>query len=1157
MTTDNQQLADTKGKEVDEAAPAIQSRFRTAEVFVPTEAKLYTVPVTGNGRPPIPEALRQRWQHSLSLLIDTLGVSTGVVMRIKDSGLEVMLCGGETAAEYNPGSFFPFGTGSYCETAIGLNTFVAMDTPPDSILANGVTVPLRRYFGIPLHWDDGSFYGTLCLFSREDTPADTIAPLLAEFASSLEKDLALLCLHQGCDEQNERYARAMEAVLQYSPGGIFSYSAEADEQFSYISENMLAFLGYTQKEFSRKFDNRFSQMVYEEDRERTLREIDEQIRRGPFDRVKYRIEKKDGSLVWVHDEGHIVKDLTGKKWFYVVIVDISESVKTQQLERDKYRASMQALLSANPDAVATIQLNMTQNLCGEGHGTSDTTNEFIKEKTVEDFFAAVSRRIPDPNMRHTYLEVFNRQSLLRDFAAGTTSKSHAFIRENDGVLVWIRTNLNMLKNPDTGDIEGVAYSVDISREKRRDEILRIITSQEYDLIALVHLDKNTLEAYFLGAALPHAYRELLSAPGSVYDLNRFRTNAMENWMDTANRETYRKCSDPAYYLPLMDANGRFEFVLRELFPDVADGEMYRKFQFYALENDRNTILVIESDVTSLYKKQQLELDKARAETERVVDIMDYITSGISVLHMPDPDHLSINYLNQQMYQLLGFPIGQVAATGLETSPDPIIRKYKADAFTGVHPDDLARVKKAFHDHFDSEYFSIDNYRSLGANGKYCWIKEEVRLRAITPEYKIFYATYHDVSEEVRLNEELKKQLETEKQLRQEAITANATKTDFLSRMSHDIRTPLNGIIGMTYLTQEMSLPKAAQDNLQKIATSSQFLLNLVNDILDMSKVERQEITFHPEPYPFEVFCAYLDAVIRPLCAEKRQEFRFEAAPIKDYTPIVDIMKLNQIYFNLLSNAMKYTPEGGIISLKIQEELLADDHERFTLTISDNGIGMSQEFQKTMFEPFTQENRDDSSLSRGSGLGLAIVKRIVEAMNGTISVKSKMNEGSSFTVSIVSPCVRRSVLEKEKAANTQTSSVQDFSGLAGKHILLCEDHPLNQEIAKALLVGKGMLVQIAEDGQKGLEAFSESPLGYYDCVLMDIRMPVMDGYAATKAIRNLKRADAKDVPILAMTADAFSDDIQKCLDAGMNGHIAKPIDPQKMYSALQKHTAEKR
>jgi len=269
------------------------------------------------------------------------------------------------------------------------------------------------------------------------------------------------------------------------------------------------------------------------------------------------------------------------------------------------------------------------------------------------------------------------------------------------------------------------------------------------------------------------------------------------------------------------------------------------------------------------------------------------------------------------------------------------------------------------------------------------------------------------------------------------------------------------------------------------------------------------------------------------------------------------MKLNQIYFNLLSNAMKYTPEGGIISLKIQEELLADDHERFTLTISDNGIGMSQEFQKTMFEPFTQENRDDSSLSRGSGLGLAIVKRIVEAMNGTISVKSKMNEGSSFTVSIVSPCVRRSVLEKEKAANTQTSSVQDFSGLAGKHILLCEDHPLNQEIAKALLVGKGMLVQIAEDGQKGLEAFSESPLGYYDCVLMDIRMPVMDGYAATKAIRNLKRADAKDVPILAMTADAFSDDIQKCLDAGMNGHIAKPIDPQKMYSALQKHTAEKR
>jgi len=397
----------------------------------------------------------------------------------------------------------------------------------------------------------------------------------------------------------------------------------------------------------------------------------------------------------------------------------------------------------------------------------------------------------------------------------------------------------------------------------------------------------------------------------------------------------------------------------------------------------------------------------------------------------------------------------------------------------------------------------------------------------------------------------KNEAETLSAALEDAREANKAKSDFLSRMSHDIRTPLNGIIGMTYLTQEMKLPEAAQENLGKISTSSKFLLGLVNDILDMSKAEKQEITFHPEPYPFKDFCAYLDAVIRPLCDEKRQKFQFEAKHIEDCTPIVDIMKLNQIYFNLLSNAVKYTPEGGNISLGIKEEQTDENHIHFTITVRDNGIGMSEEFQKSMFEPFTQENQNDIHNVQSSGLGLAIVKRIVEAMNGTIHVESKKDEGSSFIVSIVSPCVKTSVLEEKKSADMKASSAQDFRDLAGKHILLCEDHPLNQEIARTLLMEKGMLVQIAEDGQKGVDAFSKAPVGYFDCILMDIRMPVMNGLEAAQAIRALSRADAKTIPIIAMTADAFADDVQKCLAAGMNGHIAKPIDPKLLYSALQK------
>jgi len=1145
----NKRQTDDDGNTVDEAIAGAQGSFHTAEVFIPADAKLYTVPVTGSGRPKIPEAVKGRWHQSLSLLISTLGVSAGVVMQISGSGVEVLLRGGEEIPAYEPGSFFPFGTGSYCETSIGLNRFVVMDILPGSISDGREMNPLCRYYGIPVRWEDGSFFGTLCLISRSNISGDVVSPLLTEFAESMEKDLELLCLRRGRDEKAERYARAMEAVLQYSPGGIFSYSAESDEQFSFISENMLAFLGYTLKEFVHKFDNRFSRMVYGEDRERTLRQIDEQILQGPFDRVEYRIEKKDGTLAWVHDEGHIVADSTGKKWFYVVIVDISESVRSRQLEREKYRSSMQALLSANPDAVATIQLNLTKDLCVEGHGTTVDTCEFIKAKTAEDFFTAVSRQIPEPEMRKNYLAAFDRCSLLSDFAAGKTDISQEFVRENNGVPMWIRTNLNMLKNPDTGDIEGVAYSVDISREKRQNEILRIITSQEYDLIALLHLGKGTVEAYFLGETLPRAFRDMLPVPGAVCDLNMFRKNAMEKWLNPEDREKYRQYSDPVYYLPLMDSNGKFEFVLRERFPDVAGGEMYRKFQHYYLGNNRDTILVIESDVTQTYRKQQQELDRARAETERVTDIMDYISSGISVLHMPDPDHLSISYINQQMFHLLGFSAGSGEAESLVGSSEPMARNYVSDAFAGVHPDDLARVRKVFHDHFTDELFTVDNYRTQGAGGKYYWIKEEVRLREVTPEYRVFYATYRDVSEEVRLNTELTKQLQTEKQLRQEATAANVAKTDFLSRMSHDIRTPLNGIIGMTYIAREQENPLRTSDCLEKIDTSSKFLLGLINDILDMTRVESDRIELTTEPYPISEFNDYLDAVIRPLCREKGQNFVLdEKGALSDMVPVADKLRTNQIIFNLLSNAVKYTPEGGTIIYRISGKILDSGRVCIDHEISDNGIGMSESFQKVLFEPFTQEGRDDSSETRGTGLGLAIVKRLVDLMGGTISVNSRIGLGTTFRLHLEFDAIHAGE-NNSVCSRPATAEDGEIGLLKGRHILLCEDHPLNQEIMKTLLEQQGMIVEVAANGKISLDLFSGSPLRYYDAVLMDIRMPVMDGYEATRKIRALKRKDAETVPILAMTADAFDDDVKKCFDAGMNGHIAKPIDPKKLNRTL--------
>ena len=317
----------------------------------------------------------------------------------------------------------------------------------------------------------------------------------------------------------------------------------------------------------------------------------------------------------------------------------------------------------------------------------------------------------------------------------------------------------------------------------------------------------------------------------------------------------------------------------------------------------------------------------------------------------------------------------------------------------------------------------------------------------------------------------------------------------------------------------------------------------------MSKAESNKIELHLEPYPNEQFNSYIDAVIKPLCTEKNQTLTVEIIPIPKRIPLVDMLRLNQIYFNLLSNAVKYTPEGGNIKVIVSTKMITDTKIEMTTDVIDNGIGMSEKFQKVLFQPFTQEGRSDISERRGSGLGLAIVKKMIDIMGGTISVKSKIKEGTTFTFTLQFDTVLPSDVATATETSTKIKEKYSYENLRNKHILLCEDHPLNQEIAKALLEEKGMHVEIAENGQIGVEMFTQSPVAFFDVILMDIRMPIMDGYTATENIRTLDRPDAKQVPIIAMTADAFSDDVQKCLSVGMNGHVGKPIEPDKLMETL--------
>lgn len=385
---------------------------------------------------------------------------------------------------------------------------------------------------------------------------------------------------------------------------------------------------------------------------------------------------------------------------------------------------------------------------------------------------------------------------------------------------------------------------------------------------------------------------------------------------------------------------------------------------------------------------------------------------------------------------------------------------------------------------------------------------------------------------------------------EESKKANSAKSEFLSRMSHDMRTPLNVIIGMTYLAREQKLLPVVADYLAKIDRSSKFLLSLINDILDMSKVESNKIEFHAEPYPPEEFKAYMDAVIQPLVETKNQKLLIKVDIAPGYVPVMDKLRTNQIVFNLLSNAIKYTPEGGTITYTAIGKLQPDGKMHIHIEVKDNGIGMSEAFQEVLFDPFTQERQSDVASNRGTGLGMAITKRLVTLLQGTIAVQSKLNEGSIFFVDFTVKTLKEQTVKAAKLEKQNETVKEDI--LEGKHILLCEDHPLNQEIGKTLLEKKGAQVVIAENGQQGLELFKTSVPYFYDAVLMDIRMPVMNGYAATAALRKLDREDAATVPIIAMTADAFADDVQKCKAAGMNDHIAKPINPKVMFTTIAKY-----
>ena len=383
---------------------------------------------------------------------------------------------------------------------------------------------------------------------------------------------------------------------------------------------------------------------------------------------------------------------------------------------------------------------------------------------------------------------------------------------------------------------------------------------------------------------------------------------------------------------------------------------------------------------------------------------------------------------------------------------------------------------------------------------------------------------------------------------EEADAANKAKSAFLLSMSHDIRTPMNAIIGFTNIALHQNKVSDIHDSLEKVQKSSNHLLSLLNDVLDFSRIESGKVTISPEPVDITQLTDNVQAIMNGLLYNRDLKFEVHREGLKNPYVLADVLRIREVLVNLLGNAVKFTKDGGEITLDISSYPGADEKHIITrYVVRDNGIGMSEEFQKKLFDPFSQEDYANArTLYKGTGLGMAITKKYVDMMGGSIAVESKKGAGSTFTVEIP--------LELPEQVIPSEQKQHLHRDLTGIHVLMAEDNDLNAELATMILEDAGMIVTRASDGKEVVDLFKNQPRDTYDLVLMDIMMPNMDGHQAAKAIRALgiERSDAVTIPIVALSANAFIDDIQESLDSGMNDHISKPINTEELIDTITKY-----
>ncbi len=755
-----------------------------------------------------------------------------------------------------------------------------------------------------------------------------------------------------------------------------------------------------------------------------------------------------------------------------------------------------------------------------------THRDYSKFSTFDENFGdykSVATRESDYPMLD---KMSNRQVLINDFEKGRNSYSITFpAKVEPKTVTWVRLDYHLYRVPDNGHIELFAYLIDSGREYL--EQLMLSRLSNFGITALGYIDatygKSSL--YFYQAQGGNIHMNMDYAE---------RIKILEvSGIDTSQADDYIKQTELSTIVEnLKNNNGSYNIRVG------STSETIMQIEFCWLDEASNMILYMMSNITAqveLETRHELDLRRTNAMRRAISDSfvslyhVDIVKNTIEKVNL-DPDSDSLTSEPRDIFKT----IGELEKAHLDPET---IRENKEFWYV-----------PSFENRLKGRDFLTHDVKTKTRG----W----VQLNILPYKYdKKGHLT--EILWLIRtIDDEKKHELEQQEALRlanKAALAANRAKSTFLSNMSHDIRTPMNAVIGFAEIAlAHLNDRERVTDSLHKILVSGNHLQQLINDILDMSHIESGKLSVREEYCDLFQVTERITSIIYPQASAKHLDFTINTEEVEHNYIYADTLKLNQILINLLNNAVKFTEEGGFVSLKIEEYLSSEpDHAGYRFIVEDNGIGMSEDFLSRVFQPFERESTATVSGIEGSGLGLSITNNLVELMNGTLFVESSEGKGSKFTATIQFRLADEDEIKDYKDKNEEDDDI-DREIFTGKRVLIVEDNELNREIAELILKESGFLTECACDGTQAIEMLDHSSMGYYDLVLMDIQMPVMDGYEATGNLRASEREDISSIPIIAMTANAFDEDKNRATASGMNDHISKPIDRKVLLKTLKKY-----